>query len=70
MDGDEYSNTGGCVRAGYRFDGNVTSHLNVSMGAYGAVRYEYVYSVPGGGSMILHMWTEDMLCASSLKIIA
>ena len=69
MDGDYTTETGGCVMAGYTYEDNVTSNRSSVIGAYGAIRYEYVYTPFLGSSMTLHMWSDDAICAGSLTIV-
>jgi hypothetical protein len=69
MDGDYTTETGGCVMVGYTYEDNVTVNRSSSMGAYGAIRYEYVYTPFMGSSITLHMWSDDAICASSLTIV-
>ena len=68
---DGYYNTkeGGIAFAGYQYEGNVTSNQSSVMGAYGKIRYEYVYSQYTGAEMTLHTWTDDVWCSSSLTIV-
>lgn len=69
MDG-YYSNAaGGSVRAYYRFDSSVATDTLCTMKAYGAVRYQYIYSPFGGEKITLHMWTGDASCSSRVTIV-
>ncbi len=69
MDG-YYSNAaGGSVRAYYRFDSSVATDTLCTMKAYGAVRYQYIYSPFGGENITLHMWTGDASCSSRVTIV-
>lgn len=69
MDGYYDDPEGGVVYARYTYEGNVTSNTRVSIGAYGSVRYEYIYTNIFGSSMTLHLWTDEALCANGLMII-
>ena len=69
LDGDHEDATGAVVKAIYTYEGNVTSNISAVMGAYGAIRYEYVYTNFLGSGMTLHTWTEEALCAKSFLIV-
>lgn len=69
MDGYYNTKEGGIAFAGYQYEGNVTSNQSSVMGAYGKIRYEYVYSQYTGAEMTLHTWTDDVWCSSSLTIV-
>lgn len=69
LDGYYDDAAGGVVRAGYTYEANVTSNINSTMGAYGSVRYEYVYTPILTEGMTLHIWSEEAMCANSLIIV-
>jgi hypothetical protein len=66
----EKENTGMRVKSIYTYEGNVTNSFKTSMGAYGSIRYEYSYYLPGvPNPSISHMWTSEALTANSLTIV-
>lgn len=69
MDGYYDDASGGIVRANYMYEGNVTENTRVTMGVYGKIRYEYVYSILGSSAMTLHMWSDKAACANGLTIV-
>ena len=69
LDGYYDDKADGTVRTEYKYEGNVTGNIKTTMGAYGQVRYEYVYTPLFASGMTLHMWSEKALCAKSLTIV-
>ncbi|MGN1047538.1 MAG: hypothetical protein ACI4QZ_02910 [Eubacteriales bacterium] len=69
LDGYYDDAAGGIVRAGFTYESDVTSNITSTMGAYGQIRYEYVYTPFLASPITLHMWTDKVLCVDDFTIV-